>query len=223
MVAVTAAGWFLGIQPQLATAAATNQDRAATEVRNSANEILLASLKKDFSHIGALKTQLASLQDSVPDSAAIPAFLTEIDSLAGAHQVVATAIRVANATVYSPPAVAVPAPAADATATSTPTPTPAPVAPAAPVGTLQVVNPKITAANFVAIPVHLTITGQYPNVLDFVNGLQMGPRLFLVTSLSITTPTATAKTTGSAVESNIGGFIYVLLQKGTAADATPAG
>lgn len=223
MVAVTAGGWFLGIQPQLAAAAATNQSRATIQGQNTVNEALLASLKKDFSHIGALKTQLASLQDSVPASAAMSAFLTEIDSLAGAHQVVATAIRVADATVYSPPAVAVPVPAAAATAAPTPTPTPVPVAPVAPVGTLQVVNPKITAANFVAIPVHLTITGQYPNVLDFVNGLQMGPRLFLVTTLSITTPTAAAKTTGSGVESNIGGFIYVLLQKGAAAATTPAG
>jgi Tfp pilus assembly protein PilO len=192
-------------------------------VQNTVNETLLASLKKDYSNIGTLKTQLASLQDSVPESAEISAFVTEVDSLAGAHQVTVTAITVADATAYAPPVAAVPAPTPGATATPTPTATAAPVAPAAPVGTLQVTNPKITAANFVAIPMHLTITGQYPNVLDFVNGLQIGPRLFLVTSLSITTPAAAAKTTGSSVESSIGGLVYVLLQKGTTAAATPAG
>jgi Tfp pilus assembly protein PilO len=225
MVAIIAAGWFLGIQPQLATAAAADQSRSTTQVQNTVNETLLASLKKDYSNIGTLKTQLASLQDSVPESAEISAFVTELDALAGAHQATVTAITVADAKAYAPPVAAVPAPAPGATATPAPTPSPtaAPVAPAAPVGTLRVTNPKITAANFVAIPVQLSITGQYSNVLDFVNGLQMGPRLFLVTSLSITTPAATAKTTGSSVESNIGGFIYVLLQKGTTAATTPAG
>ena len=219
MVAIVAAGWFLGIQPQLAVAAAADQDRASTQVQNAANETLLASLKKDYGNIGKLKTQLSSLRDSVPEGSKISAFVTELDSLAGAHQITVNSITVNDATPYAPPvSAATPAPGASATPTPTPTPTPsatpAPVAPTAPVGPLQVTNPKITAANFVAIPVQLSITGQYANVLDFVDGLQTGPRLFLVTSLSITS----AK---GGVESSIGGFVYVLLQSGTGATATP--
>lgn len=221
MVAIVAAGWFLGIQPQLATAATADRSRVAAQLQNASNETMLASLKRDFSKIGALKIQLASLQDSVPENTGISALVTEFDSLAGAHQVAVTAIRVADATVYSPPVASVLTPAAKSTAgpTSTATPTPAPVAPTAPIGTLQVANPKITAANFVAIPVQLSITGQYPNVLDFVNGLQTGQRLFLVTSLSIKTAKGNAASPG--FESSIGGLVYVLLQKG--ATGAPAG
>lgn len=221
MVAIVAAGWFLGIQPQLATAATADRSRVAAQLQNASNETMLASLKRDFSKIGALKIQLASLQDSVPENTGISALVTEFDSLAGARQVAVTAIRVADATVYSPPVAAVLTPAAGSTAgpNSTATPTPAPVAPTAPIGALQVTNPKITAVNFVAIPVQLTITGQYPNVLDFVNGLQTGQRLFLVTSLSIKTAKGNAASPG--FESSIGGLVYVLLQKG--ATAAPAG
>jgi Tfp pilus assembly protein PilO len=218
-IAVIAAGWFLGIQPQLATAAIADQDRAKAQIQNTANEALLVSLKKDYRGIDALKTTLASLRESVPASTEISTFVTELDSLAGAHQVTVSLITVADATAYAPPvpAASTPTPSPGATATPSATPTPTPLASAAPsAGTVQVTNPKITAANFIAIPVNLSITGQYANVLDFVKGLQTGPRLFLVTSLSVTT-------VEGGVDSSIGGLVYVLLQDGTNATATPAG
>jgi Tfp pilus assembly protein PilO len=218
-IAVIAAGWFLGIQPQLATAAIADQDRAKAQIQNTANEALLVSLKKDYRGIDALKTTLASLRESVPASTEISTFVTELDSLAGAHQVTVSLITVADATAYAPPvpAASTPTPNPSATATPSATPTPTPSASAAPsAGTVPGTNPKITAANFIAIPVNLSITGQYANVLDFVKGLQTGPRLFLVTSLSVTT-------VGGGVESSIGGLVYVLLQDGTNATAKPAG
>ena len=81
----------------------------------------------------------------------------------------------------------------------------APVAPQAPP---LVTNPKITAANFIAIPIALKISGQYANVLNFVKGLQAGERLFLVTNLS------TKTVVPSTVDADITGLIYVLLADG---------
>jgi hypothetical protein len=59
-------------------------------------------------------------------------------------------------------------------------------------------------------------------VLDFVNGLQMGPRLFLVTKLS-TTASSDPKAAPGTVDSTVAGFVYVVLDANAAAAkaATP--
>ena len=80
-------------------------------------------------------------------------------------------------------------------------------------------NRNITSANFVVVPVQITVTGDYGRVLSFVNDVQMGQRLVLVSSLTITGVTNSKGVKGSPsttagsqkVDSTIGGFIYVLL------------
>jgi Tfp pilus assembly protein PilO len=208
MVAVAALGWLLGIQPQLAAATSADQSRAAVQAQNATNETVLAKLKKDYSSIEELKQQLVSLRQSVPASADMSAFVTELDSLSAAHQITVKTITVSDAMPYTAP---VTAPTASASPSATPTPAPtaaAPAAPAAPTAPPAVTNSKITAANFIAIPIQLSLTGPYANVLDFVNGLQMGPRLFLVTTFSTT---ASSDKTASAVDSTVGGYVYVVL------------
>jgi hypothetical protein len=151
-------------------------------------------------------------------------FVSEINSLAGAHGVTVNTITVADATPYTPPAAPAPTPTASAAPTPAPSPTAAaPVAPTTPTAAPQVTNPKITAANFIAIPVTLSISGSYSNVLDFVSGLQSGPRLFLVNAL-------TADTKNGTVDATVGGLVYVLLAAGAsgstigaASSTTPAG
>ncbi|HEV7564864.1 MAG TPA: hypothetical protein VGO31_02770 [Microbacteriaceae bacterium] len=224
MVVVVALGWLLGIQPQLAAAAAADQQRATVQAENAANEAVLAKLKKDYSSIDELKKQLVSLRQSVPASSEISAFVTELDTLAGAHQATVKTISVSDAEPYKPPAVLAPAPTSAASPSASPTATPAPVAaaPVAPTAPAAVTNSKITAANFIAIPIQLSITGTYANVLDFVNGLQMGPRLFLVTAFSTTASTDPTAGAG-AIDSTVGGFVYVVLDANAAAAkaATP--
>lgn len=85
----------------------------------------------------------------------------------------------------------------------------------------EVTNLKITAANFIIIPVQFSVAGDYVKVLDFVNDVQTGSRLFFLSTLSITgSTTATgavnrekksAAATPEKVDSTIGGFLYVLL------------
>jgi Tfp pilus assembly protein PilO len=224
MVALIAGGWFLGVQPQVAAAAAADQARATTDATNATAESLLASLKKDYSDLDPLKTKLAALEESVPSQADMSSFVSEINSLAGAHGVTVNTITVADATPYTPPVAPAPTPTASAAPTPAPSPTAAaPVAPTTPTAAPQVTNPKITAANFIAIPVTLAISGSYSNVLDFVSGLQSGPRLFLVNAL-------TADTKNGSVDATVGGLVYVLLAAGAsgstigaASSTTPAG
>lgn len=223
MVAVVAIGWFLGIQPQLASASTASQNLATTQAQNKASSTSLAKLKSDFAGIANLKQNLAALRDSVPSSAQISALVTEVDSLAGEHQVLVTSIGVSDAKAYTPPLVAPATPAAVTSSNPSPTPTPAltgaPVnAPATPTAPTLVTNPKITAANFIAIPVQLAITGPYSNVLDFVRGLQTGPRLFLVTTLS--TKSSTDKAAAASVDATVGGIVYVLLANGASEAST---
>ncbi|MFP3380300.1 hypothetical protein SB767_28695, partial [Bacillus sp. SIMBA_069] len=76
------------------------------------------------------------------------------------------------------------------------------------------VNALITSQNFAAQPVTITVRGQYANILDFVNGLQKGSRLFLVTSFSTGPTTGTDAVPGS-LDAKIAGYIYSLTEPQT--------
>ncbi len=192
-------GWFLGIGPQLSKVASTNAKRSAIEVQNLASQAQLIRLKRDYVNILPLKLQLAQLKSSVPPTAGIPSFVSELNSLASVNQVTVKSISVSDARPY----VAAPAPAAGSSGRA---PSPA------------ITNAKITTSNFVLIPVQFSISGDYSKVLNFVHDVQNGQRLFLIstfTSAGATdTKSALAKTSsGQLVDSTIGGFVYVILNQ----------
>lgn len=199
MVVIVAGGWLIGIAPQLAVAVSANTDRANVVATNTRNEILLAKLKRDYQNIDALKNHVSTLRESVPSSADISSFVTELNSLANARKVTLKSIAVSDAKPYTPT-------------------TQAPAAKNTPASSLQT-NPKITSTNFVTIPVQIAVTGDYGKVLDFVNDVQLGRRLFLVSTLSSTGSTnskgikGNPTTSGGAqkVDCSITGYIYVLL------------
>ena len=192
-------GWILGISPQLAIAASANSDRANAIISNQRNQLLLAKLKSDYQNIDALKNQLLGLRQAVPPKEDIPSFVTELNTLSAANKVTLKSLTVSDAKPYTP---TTQTPAAGASKTSSPQ-----------------TNSKITSANFVVIPVQVSVTGDYGRVLSFVNDVQMGPRLVLVSSLTITGATNSTGVKGSPsttagaqkVDSTLGGFIYVLL------------
>jgi Tfp pilus assembly protein PilO len=198
-VMLVAAGYFIGIAPQLAAASSANSDRANVMAANARNEILLTKLKHDYQNIDALKNQVSNLQKSVPAAADVSSFVTELNSLANARKVTLKSITVSDARAYTPTTQAV----TTNTATS---------------GSPQT-NPKITTANFVTIPVTIGVTGDYSRVLDFVNDVQLGRRLFLVSTLSSMGTTNSKGVKGSPttsggsqkVDSSIAGYMYVLL------------
>ena len=202
MVVIVGGGWLIGIAPQLAAVATANQNRASVELANAKNQILLTRLKKDYQNIDTLQRELDSLRAAVPASAEISTFVTALNALANSRQITVKSISVNDAKPYT---LVAEAPAS--------TPDKAPSA--------AVTNLKITAANFIIIPVQFSVAGDYVKVLDFVNDVQTGSRLFFLSTFSITgSTTATgainrekksATTTPEKVDSTIGGFLYVLL------------
>jgi Tfp pilus assembly protein PilO len=197
IVVIVASGWLIGIAPQLAVATSAKNDRSNVMIANARNQILLAKLKRDYQNIDALKNQISNLQESVPSVANIPSFVTELNTLANARRVTLKSIAVSDAKPYTTIS-------QGATGTAS--------------GSSKV-NSKITPTNFVIIPVQITVTGDYGKVLDFVNDVQLGQRLFFVSALTSTGATnskgvTTSSTTpGGAekVDSSITGYVYVLL------------
>lgn len=210
IVAVLGLGFLLGVQPQLSTIATANSARAEVEAGNALAELKLAALQQDFDNIDELKGELAALVASVPTGANAPELVDQLDALAKQVVVTLTGITVAEAQPYTPVTPAappVPAPAAEgATGESVAATEPAaPLAP--PAGAPPVVSALITPANFAVQQVSVTITGGYAQVLDYVNGLQTGERLFLVTTLNTTAPSEADGT----VDATIGGLVYAAL------------
>lgn len=221
MAAVIVMGSLLGIQPQLAAMSTANEARSGVEASNAGQAAVLAQLKSDFAGIDKLKADLAPLDASVPSGTEMSPFVTQLGTLADETKVTLSGITVADALPYAP-VVAPVAAAAPAASGSTPTPTAAPSDAAAPLdptaGVPPVTNSKITANNFASLAVQITVTGTYANALDFVNGLQTGQRLFLVSGLS-TAPLEGEDST-RIVTATISGLVYALVP--TAPEATAA-
>jgi Tfp pilus assembly protein PilO len=76
-------------------------------------------------------------------------------------------------------------------------------------------NPLVTADNFVAITIDLTVTGTRGQVIDFLNDLQYGDRLFLVTKLTVAQDqsgsSGSEEGTVGGYTGTITGFVYVLV------------
>ncbi|GAA3731604.1 hypothetical protein GCM10022239_05250 [Leifsonia bigeumensis] len=83
----------------------------------------------------------------------------------------------------------------------------------------ETTDPLVTADNFVAIPIDLTVDGTRPQVIEFINDLQYGERLFLVIKLTVaksadaaaTEPDSEEAPTAKGYVGNISGFVYVLV------------
>lgn len=232
MVVALVLGWFLGIAPQLASAATAETQRAGVQALNAKQEATLASLKKDYENIDALNGQLSDLAQSVPSDTAIPAFVDEVDGIGSATGVTVAGIAVADAKPYepvSPPAAtgaaATPSPTATPTPGATPTASPTPV-PTAVAGMPPVTSSKLTSANFSSLAVTLTVKGTYAQGLAFVNGIQTGKRLFLVSGI---TTSAASSGSGTASKPSAGeetitvtGLIFVVTPTSPTAAPTPS-
>ncbi|MCS6561658.1 MULTISPECIES: hypothetical protein [Curtobacterium] len=212
MVVVALAGFFLGVQPHLAQAASDRTDQVSVDATNRTTAAELARLKDRAKSLPAMKAELAELSASVPSSANMSSFYGAVDSVAARAGVKVSAITTSDAVAYTAPVPATTAagtedPSASATDEATPEPTATPTGSA----TAPVTDPAISAANFSAIPVSVSVDGSFDQALSFVGGLQDGARLFLVTTVSSsvsqdsTDPAAAAATTWT-----FGGYVYVL-------------
>ncbi|KQO63641.1 type 4a pilus biogenesis protein PilO [Curtobacterium sp. Leaf261] len=243
-VVVLAGGWFLGVQPQLATAARNSAQQATIEATNATNRSELARLQTQFTKLADMKGDLSALSASIPAEADTNSFITSLNDIAGESGVSISSIAVSDAAPYTSPVAPV-APSGTATASASPSATASdsasatPSAVATPAGPKTTTNAAITSSNFTVIPVSVGVQGSYEQALAFTKGAQAAKRLFLIDKLVSSTSTATAGGDGSGNDGSgvdgssstgasgattwtLSGYIYVLNTKATAAPSTSA-
>jgi cell division septation protein DedD len=178
MLVVAIGGWVLGISPILDQIGAANSQVTTIAASNQASQAQLASLKVRFAGIDKLRVNLDRLRLSIPEGQAASEFLDEVNSLSGATGASVQSVSIASATIYTAP---VPAASATATATSSASPTATPTAtPVAPT------TPTATAGGLVIIPVTVNIQGTLAADQQFIGLLQTGQRLFVSSTVSMT-------------------------------------
>ena len=209
MVVLVAAGWFLVAQPQLAAASTANATLADVQSQTAATQATIKQLIGEQKDLPQLTKDLAALRLSIPAGAESSAYINGLDALAAASGVTITALKLDDPVVYSSPAPP-PAPAAGASPSATPTPSASPVATPVNTGWTPPTDPRITGANFIAIPVSVTTDGAWDTTLTFLKGLQNGKRLFLITGIS------TEVETSGSLKATAKGYIYVLLDPASA-------
>lgn len=227
MLIVALAGFFLGVQPQLAQAAADREQQVGVDATNRTTASELARLKDRAKSLPKLEAELASLTASVPGSASMSTFYASVNSVAARTGVKVSAITTADAQAYTPPtsagvATAEPDTTASPQATASASPDPSATASASAAPRASVVtDPRITSANFSAIPVTVSVDGSFDQALAFVGGMQDGPRLFLVNAVSSTAAQATTDGAGGGASDmttwTFGGYVYVLSDSDTTA------
>lgn len=218
MVVVALAGFFLGVQPQLAQAANDHIQQTSVDATNRTTAAELARLKERSKSLPALKAELAKLTASVPGSASMSSFYGAVDKVAAGAGVKVSAITTSDAVAYTAPVPA--ASTADAAATDEATASAS--ATAAPTtGATTETDPAISGKNFSAIPVSVSVDGSFDQALAFVGGLQDGARLFLVNTVSSSASQDSADASAAASTTwTFGGYVYVLT---TDADTTAKG
>ena len=196
VVAVLLVGsWLLGIAPRLTEAAVANMDREAVAVQNAGHEATLAGLKLQFEDIELLEEQLAAVQVAMPNSAALPDLISQLNARAVTHGVVITSITVTDPIAYIPGALTSTDPDLVAAALS------------------------VTGENFLGISVNMTVAGPYAQAMNFIADVQAGERLFLIHDLSLTEGIMSGE---SAVVLNTTGQVFVLLDPSQIPAPAPA-
>jgi len=218
---IVAGGALLGVQPQLAQAAANHSQQRDIEALNRTYQAELNRLAGRATELDAMKAGLATLQSSVPSTADTAAFYKEIDQVALASGVTVANITTSNAAAYTPPQAPTtetsPSPSASATAEPS-----APASPSVPVAPQPVTNGKITGANFSTIAISIDVTGDFAQALAFTKGMQEGTRLFLVDDIASQKDDGVDGESAPSTSWTLSGYIYVLADANAAKQSQTA-
>ncbi len=209
------AGWFIGVSPMLASAASSELDLAATRSTNAAHAATLDDLTQRSSELPALKAESEALQQEVPLDADLSDFIRSINGIQEQTGTVVTDLTVSDGIPFSPvvpevePVASTGDAEADAAAASAATDIEA-------VASSGASSQLLTPENFTAVPVTVAVDGTLEQVLAFIDALQSGQRVYLVTDLAV----AQDATTG-IFTATIDGLAWVLLDA-SSAPAAPA-
>jgi Tfp pilus assembly protein PilO len=143
-------GALVVVQPQLAVAGALDEQRTALEQQSAATRDRIAHLQEQGEDLPALSDELDELRAAIPATLDSSAYIQALGRLADSTGVSITSITVGDGQAYAAP----PAPADGSAAEPG-----------------IVTDPRITAENFVVIPVSLSVAGSWDQVLRFLDGL----------------------------------------------------
>jgi Tfp pilus assembly protein PilO len=191
-VVLSALGWFAGIQPKLAESSAADKERSSVESTNAAHEQTLLVLRELDQKLPELEDELAELRVELPADTAVSTLLGQLNELAVQNSVGIESITAGTPLKFATPPVD---PAASADPPAGEEGAPATDAPAA------AVSPVIEG--LVSIPVTVSVTGDAERLKSFIEGVQFGERLYLMTDLSI-------DLSGAGGTATLDGLVYVL-------------
>jgi Tfp pilus assembly protein PilO len=204
MVVIVAIGWFLIAQPQLAAATSADQQRTEVAAQVAASQIVVAQLKADSEKLPELLDELDELRTSIPAGVDPSGYLDGLSALAQVAGVQITGLTVEDPVAYvaATPPIGQAAPAeteTDGEDTGESVEAPPTVFPGI------VTSPLIDSSDFVAIPVTIEIAGEASAIMRFINGLQSGDRLFLVSTFTTEQSTEPGHLIGK-----VGGYIWAI-------------
>lgn len=212
---VLVAGWFVGVQPQVAAAAAADGSTREVESSNLTLEARLAALAKLGARQEAMTAEDRVVRKSVPTILKANMLIRRINELAPLNNVSIESIALGSAAPYTAPASATKSATVPAATGTTPAPSPSPSAaasspvPAAPAEPtaplLALTDPSVTAENFVTVPATLTVNGSKDDILVFSTALQNDERVFLLNKVGLSKTEGTDAYTGT-----LAGYVYTL-------------
>lgn len=223
-VVLIAGGWFVGVQPQLASASAADAQRTTIEATNASNRDVLRKLEAEFRELGRSKAELAALRKSVPGNADTAGFTRQVNDAATGAGVTMTSLTFGTAQAYAPAGeptasngAASAAPSSTASPSSTPAPAATPSAPSTPAAPQPYRNDQITSSTFDLIPVSIAVdAASWAQALDFTKRMQHGDRLFLVDTLSQTA----GEGKGPSQSWSLSGYVYVVHAESSASSSS---
>lgn len=185
MAALLAGGWFIGVQPQLAAQRTANEQRDEVRLTNERIRAEIDALILARDRLPELVAEAEAYELAVPVDTHAAAFIRQLSRIADETDVTIVTIRMADAVPYRSPGV----PSPDEEETGAPYPH---------------TEGLITSDNFIVGEIGVQVTGDWADVLRFVELLQTSERLVLVDGFS-----ASLDSDGGTTAS-LSGSIYVL-------------
>ena len=99
--AIVALGWFLGVSPRLADAAAADGERQDVQSQNEGLEAQLVQLRADYERIDELRAEVGELRASIPDIADYAGFVSELNALSGSTGAAVHRLTIGDASWYA--------------------------------------------------------------------------------------------------------------------------
>lgn len=195
VIGALTAGWFLGVSPQLAAQAQAESQRQSALAQNEGIRATIANLKKEKDNLPSYEKRSGELRVAIPDDIEGADFIRSLNDLATATSVTIEQISINEVVRYTAPGKS-----ADANEFA-----PDPVT-----------DSRITADNFLIVPISMSVSGGWSEVLAFTHGVQAGNRLILVTKVGTTGD-------GSTFTTQLDGAMYVLIRPKAPASATADG